>query len=38
MSRTVSSIDKITDGIYLGDIRGANNLFGLKSRGITHIL
>ena len=31
-----SSIDKIIDGIYLGDIRAANNLFSLKSKGVTH--
>ena len=35
---THSSIDKIMDGIYLGDIRAAQNLFSLKSNGITHVL
>ena len=34
----MSSIDKIIDGIYLGDIRAASNLFTLKSKGITHVL
>ena len=26
------------DGIYLGDIRAAQNLFTLKNKGITHVL
>ena len=34
----MSTIDKITDQIYLGDIRAANNMFSLKSKGVTHIL
>jgi len=34
----MSSIDKIIDNLYLGDIRAANNLFNLKSKGVTHIL
>lgn len=34
----MSSIDKIIDGIYLGDIRAASNLYTLKSKGITHVL
>jgi hypothetical protein len=32
------SIDKIVDGLFLGDIRAANNVFSLKSKGVTHIL
>lgn len=31
-------MDKIVDGLYLGDIRAAANLFLLKSHNITHIL
>ena len=34
----MSSIDKILDGLYLGDIRAAQNLFCLKSKGVTHVL
>jgi len=34
----MSTIDKIIDGIYLGDIRAANNMFALKSKGVTHVL
>ena len=32
------SINKIIDNLYLGDIRAANNIFSLKSNGVTHIL
>lgn len=31
-------MDKIIDGLYLGDIRAAANLFLLKQHGITHVL
>ena len=31
-------INKIIDQIYLGDIRAANNLFSMKSNGVTHVL
>jgi atypical dual specificity phosphatase len=31
-------MDKIIDGLYLGDIRVAANLFMLKQAGITHVL
>ena len=31
-------MDKITDNLYLGDIRAAANLFLLKSHGVTHVL
>ena len=34
----VSHIDKIMDGLYLGDFKAANNLFSLKSKGVTHVL
>jgi len=34
----MSTIDKITDNIFLGDIRAANNLFSLKAKGVTHVL
>lgn len=34
----MASIDKILDQIWLGDIRAAQNLFCLRSKGITHIL
>ncbi len=34
----MAAIDKIIDNLYLGDIRAANNIFVLKSKGITHIL
>jgi len=32
------SVDKIINNLYLGDIRAANNLFSLKTKGITHVL
>jgi hypothetical protein len=31
-------MDKIIDGLYLGNIQGASNLAMLKKKGITHIL
>jgi len=34
----MSTIDKIIEGIYLGDIRAATSLPILKSKGITHVL
>lgn len=32
------NIDKILDGLYLGNINAAKNIFSLKSKGVTHIL
>ena len=34
----MSHIDKIIDGLYLGNIKAAQNIFSLKSKGVTHIL
>jgi hypothetical protein len=34
----MSSIDKIIDNLYLGDVRSAQNIQILRSKGITHIL
>ena len=34
----MASIDLIIEGIYLGDIRAAQNLFCLKSKKVTHVL
>ena len=34
----MSDIDPIIQGIWLGNVRAANNLFTLKSKGVTHIL
>jgi hypothetical protein len=34
----MSSMHKILDGIWLGDMAGAYNKFMLKKHGITHIL
>jgi hypothetical protein len=34
----MSSIDKIIDNLYLGDVRAAQNLFAMKSKGVTHVL
>ena len=31
-------IDKVIPNLFIGDIRGAQNLDGLKRNGITHIL
>ena len=32
------SVDRILPGLYLGDLRAAQNQFTLKSKGVTHIL
>ena len=34
----MSSMNKILDGLWLGDMVGASNKFLLKKNGITHIL
>lgn len=34
----MSTIDKIIDNLYLGDIRSAQNIQILKNKRITHIL
>jgi len=34
----MSHIDKIIDGLYLGNIKAAQNIFSMKSKGVTHIL
>jgi hypothetical protein len=31
-------MDRITDRVYLGNIKAASDMNALKSRGITHIL
>jgi hypothetical protein len=31
-------MDRIIDGLYLGDIQGASNMMLLKKNNITHIL
>ena len=31
-------MDKITDGLYLGDILAASNFPKLKEHGVTHVL
>ena len=33
-----NDMNKIIDGIWLGNVRAASNLSALKSKGITHIL
>lgn len=33
-----SNIDKVIPNLFIGDIRGAQDLNGLKSAGITHIV
>jgi protein-tyrosine phosphatase len=34
----MTSMHKIVDGVWLGDMAGAYNKFMLKKNGITHIL
>jgi hypothetical protein len=34
----ISNMNKITDGLYLGNIDAANDHANLKRKGITHIL
>lgn len=34
----MSSMNKIMDNLWLGDLVGASNKFALKKNGITHIL
>ena len=31
-------MNQIIDNLWLGDIRAANNMFMLKSKGVTHVL
>jgi hypothetical protein len=34
----MTSINKVIPNLYIGDIRGAQDLQGLKAAGVTHIL
>ena len=34
----ISNMNKIIDGLYLGNLEAANDTFALKRHGITHIL
>ena len=31
-------MNQIIDNLWLGDVRAANNMFMLKSKGVTHVL
>jgi len=34
----IASMNKILDGLYLGNIESANDFTALKHQGVTHIL
>jgi hypothetical protein len=34
----IANMNKIIDGLYLGNLNAANNTLALKQHGITHIL